>query len=620
MQRRQVTIQDILNGTISLAEIPPHVMAQLQQIIGPQQMQLLMNRNAQPTDVVDGLEGLKFLPLAGNKFETDLIKFLETADTKTPQTAKIEALAMSLLQESFETEDFNILLQKLYENQTLGTGLCRKLLKHQKDVGYQCLDCQKDPSCIICAGCFEKSNHVGHRFFLKPNVSGMCDCGDKDAWDPKGNCSDHQGFVREDTVLPQKFKFKLGETLKSCFYVILLGYEVNDRPSKRTILNDLFKAVLESLIEFSQMYPTLTPVISKALYSPLVIGGKRARFYYDPNSNQGSFKLLPESHESEIPLLGHFIRLNQRISGPVVSKLKDFLLGLFVDHDFKLKFAPIFMDFYHWCASYDNLSPDQRPELSPLREINIQLLTSEELGYEAIKNSNFVQHLKEISKRLEKSCHAQKNLGLMIESLYFRAFLFDAVDNCLIKRQGVVYLFNNPVLLTAFFDVFGVIQKNEAQLPLSPLPTDLTNYDKATTAQAECELILLIKILQLSPLLALQTPAARLSSLVSALKVLKTLISTQDAEKQTEPQTFRLSLLAERTFVALLTGFCCVDDCKANQTGDLTFREVDVATFWKVCENVFDAEEADIFWKSIIHKIGRLTGFYREITRKCWVR
>lgn len=619
MQRRQFTIQDILNGNINLADIPPHVVAQLQQLIPAHQLQTLMNRNTERQDTVDGIEGLKFLPFAGTKFETDLIRFLETADGKSQQAGKIEALAMGVLQESFETEDFNILLQKLYENQKLGTGLCRKLLKNQKDVGYQCLDCQKDPSCIICAECFEKSNHVGHRFFLKQNVSGMCDCGDKDAWDPKGNCSDHQGFVKEDTVLPQKFKFKLGETLKSCLYVILLGYEVGDRPSKRALLNDLFKAILESLIEFSQMYPTLTPVIAKALYSPLNVAGKKAKFYYDPTSTQGSLKLLPEPHESEIPLLGHFLRLNQRIRGPVVSKLKDFLLSLFVDHDFKIKFAPIFMDFYHWCASYDDLNPGQRPELSPLREINIQLLTSEELGYEAIKNSNFIQHLKEISKRLERTCHVQKNFGLMVESIYFRACLFDAVDKCLIKRQGVVYLFNNPSLLQAFFEVFGVIQKHQAQLPLTPSPADLTNYDRALTSQAECELTVLSKILQICPLLALQTAADRFSSLTSALRILKALIKTQDNATDTSKDTVRLNLLTERTFIALLVGYLCVNDCKPNQTSELSFREIDVGAFWSVCANVFEQGEAESFWKMIVQKIGRLTGIHREITRQCWV-
>ena len=39
-----------------------------------------------------------------------------------------------------------------------------------------------DPTCIICAECFENSDHTGHRVIPKYSVSGCCDCGDLDAW------------------------------------------------------------------------------------------------------------------------------------------------------------------------------------------------------------------------------------------------------------------------------------------------------------------------------------------------------------------------------------------------------------------------------------------------------
>ena len=78
------------------------------------------------------------------------------------------------------------------DNLTL--GVCAKPLKSGVDVAWKCEDCEKDPTCIICAECFEKSNHEGHRVWLKTNVSGCCDCGDPEAWDEKGCCSDHKGI------------------------------------------------------------------------------------------------------------------------------------------------------------------------------------------------------------------------------------------------------------------------------------------------------------------------------------------------------------------------------------------------------------------------------------------
>ena len=63
-------------------------------------------------------------------------------------------------------------------------GVCAKILK-AGDVAWKCEDCEKDPTCIICQECFEKSNHKGHRVWLKTNVGGCCDCGDIDGWEEK---------------------------------------------------------------------------------------------------------------------------------------------------------------------------------------------------------------------------------------------------------------------------------------------------------------------------------------------------------------------------------------------------------------------------------------------------
>ena len=62
------------------------------------------------------------------------------------------------------------------------------------DVAWRCMDCEKDPTCIICKSCFEKGDHTGHRVLLKRNVGGCCDCGDPEAWDPDHFCSDHKGY------------------------------------------------------------------------------------------------------------------------------------------------------------------------------------------------------------------------------------------------------------------------------------------------------------------------------------------------------------------------------------------------------------------------------------------
>jgi hypothetical protein len=74
--------------------------------------------------------------------------------------------------------------------------VCAKTIKS----AWRCLDCEKDSSCIICTECYEKSKekHKNHKIIFKPNASGCCDCGDPDAWDVNGFCSDHQGCFKND--------------------------------------------------------------------------------------------------------------------------------------------------------------------------------------------------------------------------------------------------------------------------------------------------------------------------------------------------------------------------------------------------------------------------------------
>ena len=120
------------------------------------------------------------------------------------------------------------------DNLTL--GVCAKPLKSGVDVAWKCEDCEKDPTCIICKECFEKSDHTGHRVWLKTNVSGCCDCGDPEAWDPKGCCPDHQGIDSSRGPALAKVPTKI----------------VQNAPKVFKCLTKILKGILLSLIEFKQ--------------------------------------------------------------------------------------------------------------------------------------------------------------------------------------------------------------------------------------------------------------------------------------------------------------------------------------------------------------------------------
>lgn len=58
---------------------------------------------------------------------------------------------------------------------------------------YRCKTCAADDTCVLCARCFESSDHDGHTVFISvsPGNSGCCDCADDEAWIRPVRCSIH---------------------------------------------------------------------------------------------------------------------------------------------------------------------------------------------------------------------------------------------------------------------------------------------------------------------------------------------------------------------------------------------------------------------------------------------
>jgi E3 ubiquitin-protein ligase UBR1 len=58
---------------------------------------------------------------------------------------------------------------------------------------YQCRTCGADDTCVMCAKCFEASDHDGHPIYIvmSGGHAGCCDCGDHEAWNRPMHCSIH---------------------------------------------------------------------------------------------------------------------------------------------------------------------------------------------------------------------------------------------------------------------------------------------------------------------------------------------------------------------------------------------------------------------------------------------
>lgn len=90
---------------------------------------------------------------------------------------------------------------------------------------YRCKTCTVDDTCVLCARCFDASDHEGHTVFVSvsPGNAGCCDCGDEEAWVRPVNCNIHTvsaggvshaaGKRKEGSQLPKELEESIRTTI-----------------------------------------------------------------------------------------------------------------------------------------------------------------------------------------------------------------------------------------------------------------------------------------------------------------------------------------------------------------------------------------------------------------------
>ncbi|PSN64236.1 hypothetical protein BS50DRAFT_678379 [Corynespora cassiicola Philippines] len=73
---------------------------------------------------------------------------------------------------------------------------------------YRCKTCTADDTCVLCARCFDASDHDGHHVFVSvsPGNSGCCDCGDDEAWVRPVHCNIHSASHATESKAAGKAK------------------------------------------------------------------------------------------------------------------------------------------------------------------------------------------------------------------------------------------------------------------------------------------------------------------------------------------------------------------------------------------------------------------------------
>lgn len=99
---------------------------------------------------------------------------------------------------------------------------CARTFK-KGDPVFQCQDCSYDETCVLCVDCFNPSDHQDHSvfsYYSRGISSGMCDCGDPEAFVVPLNCKCQTDSLELENI-PPDFEQSLRLTIQICLDYIL---------------------------------------------------------------------------------------------------------------------------------------------------------------------------------------------------------------------------------------------------------------------------------------------------------------------------------------------------------------------------------------------------------------
>lgn len=450
----------------------------------------------------------------------------------------------------------------------------------------------------------------------------MCDCGDSEAWNPKGNCSEHTGFITEDKLLPPTIKLALTKVVKQTIFFIFQLVEIKPKKALRSRAKLLLIEVLEILSELCALYPTITPVISNIFISDLNYSTKaKIKMYHDAAVLDGISRQLREAKEVNTTGLQLIFRYHQKFSDDIKdslgSVLKKFVIGLFVDYEFKKTFAVHFINYFNFLYDILMAKPGSNPSSSHFTGIAIQFLTSEELALFALENSNVSYFLDSITGILKRLV-SEKTGEINTTEIFVQYSLIQPLQYCLMKKKGIQFFFSNVELVQKFFKIFKIFQQHKIFIDSDTQGKNLTTIDKIASNQTDICESLLSNYIQIMSIIITLEEAEKKTIVVNCLTTLANEISSIEGKNHKEKKDVRSHIfLLERTFTMTVVTYCYF---KATPQGKVLTTDFQVDKYLELMEQIFpDKTSREGFWKLMTCNITQLTAFMREISRGFWV-
>lgn len=243
----------------------------------------------------------------------------------SPSMKKKFRESMNWLQWLMFQDEPGVSLRNLAKLNADQRGVCGSVWGHN-DIAYRCRTCENDPTCAICATCFQNGSHNNHDYSVIYTGGGCCDCGDETAWKREGFCSKHKGS-EQIQPLSENLANSVGpvlDALFACWNNKLLSAESigqKDARSNDTLVvlqkmsNELTFVVVEMLLEFCKSSESLLSFVSRRIIS-----------------SRGLLDIL--------------VKAERFVDQDVMKKLHDLFLKLIGDPVFKSEFAKAFVSYY----------------------------------------------------------------------------------------------------------------------------------------------------------------------------------------------------------------------------------------------------------------------------------
>lgn len=206
---------------------------------------------------------------------------------------------------------------------------------------YRCQECGSDDTCVLCIHCFNPADHQGHHVYTNicgDMTSGICDCGDGEAWKTELNCKAQEEFENNEKSNDNKFQNMnvftgdcsdyIETTLASVFdfFIDLFDQNVEPLTSIQSNITRLFKRWRaeksnDKIIDFLKEFEYSSTLIPEESYkSEDGIDSDIEMTPFEPYSNE----------DQDLSEIDSNIDINSN-SPPPQSKLKDYTVMIYND-------------------------------------------------------------------------------------------------------------------------------------------------------------------------------------------------------------------------------------------------------------------------------------------------